>query len=128
MLDSKNLLRRKKSIKRELLAQNRDWIDKKIAVLGGSTTNEVVDQIELQLLFHGIRAEFYQSEYNRFYEDAVFGNELLDEFKPDVIYIHTNWRNILQFEDLQTEFGLFKSAWLALKENRPTKLQTARKS
>lgn len=116
MLDSKNLLRRKKSIKRELLAQNRDWIDKKIAVLGGSTTNEVIDQIELQLLFHGIRPEFYQSEYNRFYEDSVFGNELLDEFKPDVIYIHTNWRNILQFEDLQTEFGLFKSAWLALKE------------
>ena len=48
-------------------------------------------------LQYGIQAEFYQSEYGQYWQDAMFGTPELDGFHPDVIYIHTNWRNIINF-------------------------------
>ena len=96
-LDTKTLLRKKLRIKKELLSQNISFIEKRIAVLGGSTTNEIVDQLELFLLNYGIKPTFYQSEYAQYWQDAVFGNEDLDNFQPDIVFIHTNWRNITAF-------------------------------
>ena len=96
-LDSKMLLRKKIRIKKELLDSNMSFIEKRIAVLGGSTTNEIVDQLELFLLNYGIKPTFYQSEYAQYWQDAMFGNEELDSFKPDIVYVHTNWRNITEF-------------------------------
>lgn len=126
-LDTKSLLRKKIAIKRELLNSGSGWINKKVAVFGGSTTNEVVDQLELFLLHFGIRAEFYQSEYGLYYEAAMFGNPQLDTFQPDIIYIHTNWRNISVFpamEDtaddvnaiLDAEYNRFMSMWESIKK------------
>ena len=93
-VDSKQLLRKKLRIKKELLSQNISFIEKRVAVLGGSTTNEIVDQLELFLLNYGIKPTFYQSEYAQYWQDAVFGNEELDGFQPDIVFIHTNCRNI----------------------------------
>ncbi len=92
--DNKTLLRKKLKLKKELLGRDIKFIEKRIAVLGGSTTNEIVDQLELFLLNNGIKPVFYQSEYAQYWQDAMFGNEELDAFNPDVIYIHTSWRNI----------------------------------
>ena len=39
-----NILIRKSKIRKELLSSNTSLVSKRIAVLGGSTTNEVVDQ------------------------------------------------------------------------------------
>lgn len=124
-LDTEQLLRKKRRIRRELLAQNPHPLHKKIAILGGSTTNEVADQLGLFLLNYGIEAEFYQSEYGQYWQDAMFGTPELDEFKPDVIYIHTNWRNIEHFpttadtpaqvdEMLENEYARFETMWQAL--------------
>lgn len=124
-IDSKNLLRKKKSIKRELIESGRSFIEKKIAVFGGSTTDEVVDQLELFLLNYGIKVEVYQSDYGKYTEDALFGNEELDDFRPDIIYIHTNWRNITAFptpiqtvddieQMLETEYQRFVDIWEAI--------------
>ena len=96
-IESSTLLRKKIKIKKKLLEAGDNFTKKRIAVLGGSTTNEIVDQLELFLLNYGIKAEFYQSEYAQFWQDAMFGNEELDNFKPDIVYIHTNWRNINEF-------------------------------
>lgn len=95
-LNSKMLLRKKIKIKKELLAGG-SFIEKRVAVLGGSTTNEIVDQLELMLLHYGIKPTFYQSEYAQYWQDAMFGNEELDSFRPDIVYIHTSWRNITEF-------------------------------
>lgn len=100
-LDCNTLLRKKLKIKNELLSGNQTFLEKRIAVLGGSTTNEIVDQLELFLLDYGIKPVFYQSEYAQYWQDAVFGNEKLDAFQPDVIFIHTNWRNISSFPTTQ---------------------------
>lgn len=121
-----NIIRNKKRLKKELLVQDIK-LEKNIAILGGSTTSEVKNMLELFLLNYGIKPNFYESEYNMFYEDALFGNPELDNFKPDIIYIHTNVRNILDFPSvLDTEGDIdlkynkvitkYKSIWDKLLE------------
>ena len=125
-IDVKTLRRKKASIRRTLLEQP-NLIEKKIAVLGGSTTNEVVDQLELFLLSYGIKADFYQSEYGKYWEDAMFGSPELDGFDPDIIFIHTNWRNIIDFPQMNMdktqvddilagEYQRFEGMWQRLSE------------
>ena len=77
------ILRKKKSIKKDLLL-NDNLIEKNIAILGGSTTAEIKNILELFLLKHGIKPNFYESEYNKYYEDALFGNN-------EVCMIHRIW-------------------------------------
>ena len=98
--DNNYILQKKKTIKKELLNSNKKFIDKKIAILGGSTTSNIKLIMELFLLNYGIRPEFYESEYNKYYEDAMFKNPELEEFKPDIIFIHTSNRNILNYPEL----------------------------
>lgn len=95
--DSELLLKRKKQIKKELLALDRFYISKKIAILGGQTTQNIKLIMELFLLNNGIKAEFYESEYNQFYESGMFSNIELEEFKPDLIYVCTCNKNILEY-------------------------------
>ncbi|NBH84657.1 HAD-IIIC family phosphatase [bacterium C-53] len=123
-LNTKLLYRKKAKIKRELSNKN-NLLNKKVAVLGGSTTNEIVKQLEIFLLYYGISAEFYQSEYGQYWQDAMFGTSELDTFEPDIIYIHTNWRNIKTFPEmksskeevsqmLDTEYQRFEIMWKTL--------------
>ena len=126
-LDTETLLRKKRRLRRELLAQNPHPLHKKIAILGGSTTNEVADQLGLFLLQYGIEAEFYQSEYAQYWQDAMFGTPELDAFAPDVIYIHTSWRNLTDFPStgdtekqidamLEAQYAHFETMWQALEQ------------
>ena len=73
-LDVNKILRKKKSIKKDLLLDD-NFIEKNIAILGGSTTAEIKNILELFLLKSGIKPKFYESEYNKYYEDALFGND-----------------------------------------------------
>lgn len=100
--DPKEILRKKKSIKRELL-QNENLLEKKIAVFGGSTTNEIVNILELFLLNYGIRPVFYESEYGQYWQDAMFGNDEIRALKPDIVYIHTSNRNIKWYPSITDE-------------------------
>ena len=123
-LNITNLLRKKKSIKKELL-QKDNFIEKNIAILGGSTTSEIKNILELFLLDNGIKPNFYESEYNKYYEDALFGNEELNKFNPDIIYIHITNKNILNYPNLKDteddvrkllndEINRYKSIWQSL--------------
>lgn len=98
--DGEYILKKAKSIKKALLADGSKRIAKKIAVLGGSTTHDIVKILELFLLHYGIEPVFYESEYARYWQDAMFENEELEQFGPDVIYIHTSNRNILRYPTL----------------------------
>lgn len=127
--DSEFILKKSKSLKRRLMEENTARIKKKIAVLGGSTTHDVVRILELFLLNQGIEPEFYESEYGMYWEDAMFGNEELNAFAPDMIYIHTSLRNLRSFpepsdsreaveEKLATEYGRFETMWEKLAQER----------
>ncbi|MCR4688981.1 MAG: HAD-IIIC family phosphatase [Saccharofermentans sp.] len=124
--DADLIIRKKKALKRRLLEREGvNYITKKIAILGGSTTNDIKLMLELFLLNNGIKPEFYESEYNKYYEDAMFGNEELDAFAPDICFIHTTTRNILEYPGVQmtgkqidallTEtYSKFEACWKAL--------------
>ncbi|MGE4297511.1 MAG: HAD-IIIC family phosphatase [Desulfovibrionaceae bacterium] len=90
------IIRKKKSLKRALLEKN-GLLDKRVAILGGSTTFEIKEILELFLLDLGIRPTFYESEYNKFYEDVVFPNPELEAFAPDVAFIHTTQANVTRW-------------------------------
>lgn len=125
--DADYIISKKKRIKKELLENTQGMIEKKIAILGGSTTNDIKLVTELFLLNNSIKPEFYESEYNQYYQDAMFQNERLLNFKPDVIYIHTTNRNIIDYpkmtdskEDVErlidNEMARYSAMWEHLKE------------
>jgi len=120
--DAEEILKKKKSYKKQLLSQDRNWMDKKIAILGGQTTENIKLMLELFLLNNDIRPQFYESEYNKYYEDGMFPNPELEAFAPDIIYICTCIRNITdlpvmsdepaQVEDkLEQTFMRFTGLW-----------------
>ncbi len=124
--DVNYIMKNKKKMKRELL-EKPGLIEKNIAILGGSTTSEIKNILEVFLLDYGIKPTFYESEYNKYWEDAMFGNEELDNFKPDIIYVHTTNRNITQYptmyddektinEMLNSEYTKFEKMWKKLEE------------
>ncbi len=102
-INVEEILRKRKSLKEELLNYTRKRIEIKIAVLGGSTTSEFVEILDLFLLSRGFEVTFYESEYNKYYEEAVFENTKLSKFKPDIIYLHTTNLNITSYPDLSNE-------------------------
>ncbi len=120
-------MKKKRSIKKALLSDGSERIEKKIAILGGSTTGDIADMLEIFLLDSGIQPKLWQSEYNAYWQDAVFGNEQLDEFAPDIIFIHTSNRNITEKltpdmtkeqtdEALQRQVQHFITMWEKLRE------------
>lgn len=120
--DADYIIQKKKSIKRELMRDTAGFIEKRIAILGGSTTNNIKLILELFLLNYGIKPTFYESEYNQFYQDAMFDNAELVEFEPELIYVHTSNRNITTYPVLgdskeqvdallEAEMGKFEGMW-----------------
>lgn len=121
--DPEWILKKKKALKRELLQNTQQtFLEKKIAILGGSTTRDIRDILELFLLNYGIRPCFYESEYNQYYADGMFPNPALEEFHPDILYIHTSNRNTEQYpsleddrtlvtQKLQAEYERFQALW-----------------
>ena len=125
--DNEWILKKAKSIKKTLLSERQDRIRKKIAVLGGSTTHDIIKILELFLLNYGIEPEFYESEYGQYWQDAMFENAELRAFSPDIIYIHTSNRNILNYPKvgdsrektdalLNETFEHFRVMWEHLRE------------
>ena len=123
-LNIDKILRKKKSIKKELL-NKKNLEDKNIAILGGSTTSEIKNILELFLLNIGIKPHFYESEFNKYYEDALFGSTELDKFNPDIVYLHTTNKNIVKYPGLDNnideistlinnEVERYKTIWSSL--------------
>ena len=120
------ILRKRRSLHRELLnRENVSYVEKKIAILGGSTTAEIKSLLEIFLLQAGIKPKFYESEYNKFYEDAVFSNPKLDAFQPEIVIIFTSTCNLASLPDLndnaagvqaklENEVSRFKKIWESL--------------
>ncbi len=120
------LLRSKSKLRRQL--QNHSCRDLRIAVLRGSTVNEMIEFAELFLLVEGFRCTFYQSEYNKYYEEAVLDSERIVKFRPDIVYVHTSCMNLQGWPPLSAteadhesfvaaEFSRFQQIWHSLQQN-----------
>lgn len=125
--DGEYILKKAKSIRKVLLNDGTSRLAKKIAVLGGSTTHDIIKVLELFLLNYGIEPVFYESEYAMYWQDAMFDNPELKAFEPDIILIHTSNRNILSYPSLSDSkekvdelisdnFQHFKVMWDKLRE------------
>ena len=108
--DAEFLLRKQKSILKKLRAESTSgFIEKRIAFLNGSTTTYVKNMLEIFLLSSGIRPTFYESEYNKFYEDAVFGNAEIDAFKPELVIVFTSVVNLVELPTLGDDAATVQS-------------------
>lgn len=125
--DSGYLLKNQKKLRRQLKSDGTKRVPVKIAVLCGSTANAAVDQLELFLLNYGLEPSFYLSEYGQFWQDAVFPPEELLAFMPDLVYVHTSYRNIRRFPSVSDsaeqassvidgEFSFFAQMWESIGE------------
>lgn len=125
--DSEEILKKSKKIKRRLLEERSDFLHKKIAVLGGSTTHDIIRVLEVFLLEQGIQASFYESEYAQYWQDVMFDQPALAAFSPDLIFIHTSCRNITEFpaleddreqveEKLSRQYAHFQVMWDKIEE------------
>ncbi len=94
--DPQKILENKRALKKQLLLQE-GLLEKRVALLGGSTIGEIKSILELFLLSHGIKPIFFEGQYGLYYEELAFENPALAEFHPDVIYIHTTSRNIMEY-------------------------------
>ena len=121
------ILRKYKSIRRTLI-KNDNFIDVKIFVASGTTTDEIIKILEVFLLNAGLKHEFLQGNYGLFYEDLIFENKDLKDFNPDLIYVHTSFKNLKNIpkvsdnisdinQKLNDEFCNFKDIWEKIGEN-----------
>ena len=121
-----DILSKRKALKRQLAARE-DLQPVRIAVLGGSTTEEVVDLLELWLLDSGFQPSFYQSTFGQFFSEAVHDSEAVEAFQPDVVYFHTSIFNIQNFpaisagegefdQAIRAELDRFRQIWTSLEQ------------
>ena len=121
-LDVPLLLRKRRGLAKSLGEQS-GLPAVRIAMLGGSTTQELAAWTELFLLDRGIRPVIHQSEYNKYYEDSVLDSKALVEFGPDIVYLHLSSVNIAapsaaneeDFESaVRARMDHFSSVWHAI--------------
>jgi FkbH-like protein len=122
-----DVLRKGRKLKEEL-RKRPNLLPTKLAILGGSTTVEVRNALEVFLLAQGIDPTFYESGYNRYYEDILSSNPELWEFKPDIVLIHTTWQNVSRVPPLmesaagveecfRSEMARFEEMWERLRDS-----------
>lgn len=66
----------------------------KLAVLSSSTSDQLVQIIELFLLAGGVEADVYEADFGVFRQEILDPSSTLYAFKPDGIFIATNWRDL----------------------------------
>lgn len=98
--NAKQIISQKRKLRRLLLEKSDGFTEKKIAILGGSTTSEIKDMMELFLLNQRIYPIFYEAQYNQYYQEALFPTEEFINFSPDVIYVCTSNHNIEQYPSM----------------------------
>src|SRR5687768_2394334 len=126
------VLRKQRQLRREL-SENPDLTPLRIAILGGSTTQELSGLLELFLLDRGFRPIVYESEYNKYFEEAVVDNQRLVEFAPDFVLVYTSSVNLraspngvdddVELEKLITsEIDNWQAVWRALTSAVPCQI------
>ncbi len=102
-LDPTFILRNYKKRIRELREGQTKCPRINLAILSGSTVALLPELLQIFLLERGLDADILQGNYNQYYQDAMFDNQELVDFKPNVIYVHTTSRNIEEWPALGDE-------------------------
>jgi FkbH-like protein len=126
--DEGELFKNLKMLLKELQIKKNNCRIKRIAILGGSTTSHLKDLLNIFLLNNNITPDIYEGQFQLYYEEMMYDVGKLKDFDPDIIWIHTTWRNIKNFPDMKStadeinslvenEFHFYKSMWDHAKKN-----------
>lgn len=91
--DADAVMQNKRSLKKTLLQQD-NLLEKRVALLSGTTIGEIKNILALFLLDNGINPVFYEGDYGRYFEEIMFDDGKLAAFKPDVIFINSSTHNL----------------------------------
>lgn len=88
-----------------------DFIQKKVAVMGGYTTQLLTPLIRLALFARGISAQLFETEYGLLEQAVLSNDDAIREFGPDVCYFCVGTHHIRESEvtlEVQRWSGLWK--------------------
>ena len=88
------IMKKRRSIKKELLKTDKPFIEKRIAVLGGSTTHDIIDILELFLLNYGIRPTFYESEHPECLDFLITERTAVGSVRISVFVFESEYRTV----------------------------------
>ena len=94
-----------KKINRILVGSQAGWNEfvkkkcKRVAILGGYTTQPIRELMLPALLSEGYWAEVYEGNYNSFETEPLDLNSGLFRFKPDIVVVATGSKHIASFPD-----------------------------
>jgi len=88
------ILRKRHSLRAELLARSGPFQDLRVALAGGSTTDELAWLLELFLLDRGFKPQFHQLDFNQYFTVALTGCDQTKAFAPQVLVLHVGLRNL----------------------------------
>jgi FkbH-like protein len=75
----------------------------RLAILGGPTTTQLRQLIEVFLAAQGIAADIYEADYGLFRQEVFTPDSGLDRFRPQVIFLATSARDVTSFPDINSD-------------------------
>jgi FkbH-like protein len=74
----------------------------RLAILGGPTTMQLRQLLEVILASEGISAVIYEAEFGQFRQEILMPGSGLDSFKPDIVFLATGFRDIARLPGIAT--------------------------
>lgn len=78
----------------------RGRVKQRFAILGGFTTHQLRNMIELFSFGRGIATEMYESDFGLFRHEILDHSSGLYSFQPSRIFLATHWRNIARVPEM----------------------------
>jgi FkbH-like protein len=75
----------------------------RLAILGGPTTIQLRQLIELFLASEGIAAEIYEAEYGLFRQEILTPGSGLDSFRPEIVFLATGARDVTRLPPIDAD-------------------------
>ncbi|HEV8071302.1 MAG TPA: HAD-IIIC family phosphatase [Planctomycetaceae bacterium] len=75
----------------------------RLAILGGPTTIQLRQLIELFLAGEGIAAEIYEAEYGLFRQEILTPGSGLDNFGPEIVFLATGARDVTRLPPIDAD-------------------------
>ncbi|HXY34985.1 MAG TPA: HAD-IIIC family phosphatase [Planctomycetaceae bacterium] len=102
LLDYSSLLK----LRRFLVADNPNGSSSRVtrlAILGGPTTIQLRQLIEVFLAGEGIAAEIYEAEYGLFRQEILTPGSGLDAFAPEIVFLATGARDVTRLPPIDAD-------------------------
>jgi FkbH-like protein len=77
----------------------------RLAILGGPTTIQLRQLIELFLAGEGLAAEIYEADYGLFRQEILSDGSGLDHFRPEIIFLATGARDVTQLPPIDADLA-----------------------